>query len=155
MAPRNHITDIFKWINTHDNDKDVCWEWLGAFSGRDERGYFTYEGVRRQAHHVTYELFEYPNGSIEKGMVHRHVCDHSWCCNPFHIEPGSQSDNERDKYRRDRAGYPVDVVKEILRWRKLGATAKTIAEHIHKTFGLQISESGIQKVSRGARRKEA
>jgi len=155
MGRTNQPPDVFKFIDTHNNDPSRCWEWVGHLAGRDGRGYFSCGGVRRLAFHVAYELFGSPNGVVVAGMVHRHKCDNHVCCNPFHIEPGTRGNNEDDKYARDRQGYPLNVVREIRRWNRLGAQYQTIADHINRTFGFNISASGVGKIARGNRRTQS
>lgn len=41
-------------------------------------------------------------GEIPKGMVIRHKCDNSHCCNIKHLEIGTSSDNVRDMIIRNR-----------------------------------------------------
>lgn len=155
MGKSNQPYDVFKFINTHDNDPSVCWEWLGVLGGRDGRGYFSLDGKKVLAHRLVYQLF---NGEIPPGLVIRHTCDNQVCCNPKHLEIGSQSQNETDKYLRGRAGYPLHVVTEInreLRRAKregINITDREIVEHIKRKFNLDISRSGVGRVRRGDRR---
>lgn len=151
MGRSNTLADVFKFIDTHGNDPDVCWEWTGHKGGRDGRGYFTVEGRRELAYRVVWRIFK---GEIPEGKIIRHSCDNPLCCNIVHLDLGTQSDNEGDKYERDRAGYTHEVLKRIRRYDKLGMTYRGIADQINKELDLKIHFSGVGKVLRGERRQK-
>jgi HNH endonuclease len=146
----NRPDDVFRSINTHGNDPNVCWEWVGTTGGRDHRGYIAIEGRKYLAHRVVFELF-YP-GVLQPKQVVRHKCDNPICCNPFHLEPGSRGDNESDKYAHDRQGYPKDVVLEIRRLAQFDMSDAKIVAWIKNKYDLKVSRSGVQKVKAGDRR---
>ena len=82
---------------------DECWPWTGKMASggygsiRDEDGRMT------RTHRVAWRL---ANGPIPDGLMIRHSCDNPPCCNPRHLAPGTQLDNMRDMYRRQRANHP-------------------------------------------------
>lgn len=70
-----------------------CWEWLGATG----KGYGKIwaprsSGLRKclATHRVAYEAVV---GPIPKGLALDHLCRNRACCNPFHLEPVSLSEN--------------------------------------------------------------
>lgn len=146
MPRKNVPEDVFRFIDTHGNDPEVCWEWTGYASGRDGRGYLALDGKRRLAYHIVYELV---NGDIPKGHVIRHKCDNPLCCNPTHLELGTQGDNEKDKYTRDRWGYPNDMILEMRRLRKFGMSFRKIAERVSDKFECTVSHTGVAKILNG------
>lgn len=89
-----------------------CWEYTGT---RDREGYgrFYVRGPHlnrqkgRRAHRVAWEI---TNGPIPHGLIVRHRCDNPPCCNPDHLELGTQADNMRDRSERGNApqgeGHP-------------------------------------------------
>lgn len=82
---------------------DGCWEWQRA---KLPAGYGQISiGRQRQdyAHRVSYQIF---HGEIPNGMVVRHRCDNPSCCNPEHLEVGTQKDNMRDCKSRGRMVMP-------------------------------------------------
>lgn len=149
MVKANSLVDVFKYINTHGNDTSVCWEWTGSTGGRDGRGYFSVSNKKLQAHRIVYTIF---NGEIAAGMVIRHKCDNPICCNPEHLVIGTRSQNELDKYERDRAGFSHEMIAQIRRNAKLGLSYVKNAEIINKKFNTQITASGVGKIVRGERR---
>lgn len=92
-----------------------CWPFTLA-TNKDNRPYFRVDGKNLLAYRITYELV-HGEGSLD-GLVARHKCDNEICCNPHHIEPGTQQDNVRDMQERERHGLPHHVVRAI---RKLAA----------------------------------
>ncbi len=74
MGKSNEAADVFRYIDTKDNDTDQCWPWQGALGGRDGRGYFPVKGKKYLAHRLVYSIFY---GDIPDGMVVRHKCDNT------------------------------------------------------------------------------
>lgn len=151
MSRRNQPVDVFKSINTHGNNPDVCWEWTGSTGGRDGRGYFTLAGRKRLAYRVVYELI---HGEIQDDtLVIRHKCDNPICCNPMHLELGTRGQNEKDKYKRDRFGMTHEMIKAIHRYRRLGMTYVSIADNVNKQFDTNITANAVGRIVRGERRR--
>lgn len=86
------------WQKVQHSDSG-CWEWLGS---RDGGGYGMFQyGSRdsRRAHRVAWEL---TNGEIPTGMFVLHSCDYPPCVNPAHLRLGTNSDNMKDMWARNR-----------------------------------------------------
>lgn len=84
--------------------KSGCWNWTRALCGyrcAEGGGYgvFSFMGTRYLAHRAAYLAF---NGPITNGLQVRHKCDNSRCCNPEHLELGTQQENVNDCVTRDR-----------------------------------------------------
>jgi len=84
---------------------DGCWEWQGCTS----EGYGSINepgrgGKKWRTHRYSWVLHngEIPKGDGAHGVVVRHKCDNRLCVNPDHLELGSQSDNVKDMYKRNR-----------------------------------------------------
>ncbi len=99
------------WASTPERviGPDDCWPWDGA------QGQFEYGRVRTGgrsegligAHRAVMELMDradYLPGTApdRSGLVVRHGCDNPLCCNPRHLEWGTQADNVGDMIRRGR-----------------------------------------------------
>lgn len=79
-----------------------CWIWIGAKS-RGERGggygslYF--KGESKQAHRVVYEILVRRYKPLAPHRTLDHVkargCATNLCCNPAHLQPVSQGENNR------------------------------------------------------------
>ena len=67
-----------------------CWLWEGA---TDEKGYgLVYTDRSRRAHRVVYERIR---GPIPEGLQLDHLCAVKPCVNPAHLEPVTNSENQR------------------------------------------------------------
>ncbi len=88
------------WVNIRRRPTG-CWEWVGSLNsdgyGRLRAG--NRDGHRWLAHRLAYHLLVEP---IPDGLMVRHKCDNPPCCNPSHLELGTNADNMRDRNERDR-----------------------------------------------------
>lgn len=161
MGKSNQPADVFRFIDTKDNDTTKCWPWTGSLGGRDGRGYITINGKKELSYRVVYELF---NGPLTEGQVVRHECDNPQCCNPTHLVTGTRRDNELDKYKRGRAGVPLHIVTEIHRLRReakrggLSVSNKYIADTVNARYGTNMAQSTVSRIlsgtSRAAQKKQ-
>lgn len=126
MPKKNIPTDVFKSIDMHGGDKDVCWEWKGRVNKKDNRPYFTVNGKRRPSYCIVLELAT--GEKQETGKVACHSCDNSICCNPHHLRWDSHQSNMDDMVERDRHGLPKTVVRAIQGLLSKGKTHSSIAE---------------------------
>lgn len=76
-----------------DTNGTGCWIWSGALSN----GYGSTWGGRsvRQAVSVHKFVFETLVGPVPPGLELDHLCRNRACCNPDHLEPVSQLENNR------------------------------------------------------------
>jgi hypothetical protein len=125
MTRANKPTDVFKRINMHKGDENVCWEWTGSLNRSDGRPYYTVSGHRRLAYSVVLELV---SGDVGEGRIVLHSCDNPICCNPNHLTYGTHQDNMNDMKERDRHGLPKVVIRAILRLRAEGRSQQDIAD---------------------------
>lgn len=102
---RGSLPDRF-WRQVDRRGKEECWPWLGK---SQVKGYGTIglggrSGGKMLAHRVAWVLSQgdIPDAEGHHGLVVRHSCDNPLCCNPAHLEIGSQADNVRDMDRRGR-----------------------------------------------------
>lgn len=116
-----------------------CWPWLRSRQSSGH-GRFSIRGRHMQAHRVAYEL---TRGPIPDGMLVRHLCSNPPCCNPNHLEIGTQTDNMRDMVeagrstansRNARAKLTEENVRAAIHMRRAGMTLK----HIAKLFGVHL-----------------
>lgn len=76
---------------------DECWPWLG--SKANGYGHLAIRGKFIQATHAVYCL---ATGKLPKHQI-LHSCDNPPCCNPKHLEDGTQKKNLADRGVRGRA----------------------------------------------------
>jgi HNH endonuclease len=83
------------WALVDRGGPEDCWPWLGT-PNRYGYGRFTLNerGARRQiaAHRVAYTLLV---GEVPHGLTLDHLCRHTMCVNPAHMEPVTNSENMR------------------------------------------------------------
>lgn len=90
-----------------------CWQWLGD---KNANGYGRISlGAKGAgsvlAHRIVWEAHN--KASIPAGMVVMHTCDTPSCVNPRHLKLGTQADNMRDMYAKDRGygGFSVAPIR--------------------------------------------
>jgi hypothetical protein len=78
-----------------------CWEWTGARMNAAWHGQWrSSEGKHELAHRAAWRLFV---GPIPDGLQVLHRCDNPVCVNPSHLFLGTQADNCRDMWAKNRA----------------------------------------------------
>lgn len=139
--------DLF-WKKVEKSGADACWVWRGA-KNENNYGRVNIDGKLYFAHRFAWEL---ANGrSVPDGLVIRHTCDNSLCCNPAHLLAGTQTENIRDMEMRERANrnglrtrkFTKEQVLEIVKLNSDGAGKKAIG----KMFG--VSATCIMDILRG------
>lgn len=71
-------------------EKNGCWNWTAALS--NGYGILGVQGESRRAHRVVYLLLR---GEIAEGLHLDHLCRNRRCCNPDHLEPVTNQENNR------------------------------------------------------------
>jgi len=86
------------WSRVAKAGKDECWLWTGRLS-KTGYGRFCWDGVKRLAHRVAYQL----TFGVDPGqLMVMHKCDVPACCNPNHLSLGTALDNNRDMINKGR-----------------------------------------------------
>jgi hypothetical protein len=80
-------------------DTTGCWEWNG-FRNANGYGLFWLNGKQQRVH--KFSLERKLGRNFEQFEVTRHMCNNPCCCNPDHLEVGTQADNIQDKIDSDR-----------------------------------------------------
>ena len=75
-----------------------CWEWQGSGSSTGY-GDLHYEGQHWLVHRFIYTRVK---GEIPPGLIIWHSCDNRKCCNPVHLNLGTQKQNMLDKEMKGR-----------------------------------------------------
>ncbi|WIV66567.1 hypothetical protein [Natrialbaceae archaeon AArc-T1-2] len=136
-------------------DREACWEWT---AGTDRYGYGQFfvgsltppNGDTDIAHRVAYRLWH--NVVHIEGECLMHECDNRRCCNPHHLQAGSQQENidqaseqghmsVKGVDRKD--GFSEDEIREI---RRLNDDPDWVQAEIAEEF--DVSTTAISKIVR-------
>jgi hypothetical protein len=123
------------WAKVNKGGPDDCWLWTGALSS-DGYGRFNVGGRNLTASRLAYEL---TYGTLPSNIMACHKCDNPPCCNPNHLFPGSNSENQRDMVAKNRgnkahgeaqpkAKLTAAVVIEIRKLRDQGYTQDRLSQ---------------------------
>lgn len=136
------------WSKVEVSRSGVCWPWRAK--SKHDHGYGVFQlpmhGGTVKAHRFAWLL---TNGQIPEGQVVRHTCDNPPCCNPNHLELGSQADNVADMHERSRRTYKSSLDAEAVeKIRARSASGETIAAI---AASLNLSASYISMLISGHR----
>lgn len=81
-------------------------------------------------------LYQKKYGKIPKGMVIRHLCNNSWCCNIEHLKIGTYKENAQDmiKCGRSQLGKP-------------NLSARGVKNNSHKLTNKEVKEIYLSPLS--------
>lgn len=101
LPPLETIDAELFWALVDIRKPEECWEWQGGLSGqgRHRRGVFTVGYRSCQATRLSFYLTHQQD---PLNLVVRHKCDNPPCCNPHHLELGTQKQNIQDAVLRGR-----------------------------------------------------
>lgn len=128
------------WDKVNKAGPDDCWEWQ-AYKTRLGYGSFKFDGKTQLTHRMAYLLTV---GDIPTGQKVRHKCDNRACCNPAHLELGTQLENMRDMMQRQRRQYKLspELVRKAREMKDLGLGVCAIGREIgvsHSTISNLLS----------------
>lgn len=85
-----------------------CWNWTGPADGH-KYGHVLVDGKMQKTHRLALAAVE---GPLTEGLVVRHLCHNTLCCNPKHLKEGTQKENYNDSLAKHmEARYvPVQVL---------------------------------------------
>lgn len=130
-----------------------CWEFSG--STRSGYGRMRYMGKTISLHREAYKQFK---GEIPEGLSVLHHCDNRCCCNPDHLYLGTQADNIKDIFARNRQKSPIGMRNGNAKLTDIRAKmAKFLCSkgYPYKEIGslFDVNEETIGSVARGHRWK--
>lgn len=112
---REGVVDLDLWVRNHINksyyikassleevrlcvlnhtveNSTGCWIWQGSVN-HSGYGMLNFNSKRTRVHRLSYTAFK---GDIPEGLLIRHRCHTKRCCNPLHLEVGTNKDNMKD-----------------------------------------------------------
>lgn len=87
------------WKYVDRSSSNECWLWKGGVTNRGYGKFYDGE-VTVGAHRFSWEISR--KCSVPEGKFILHLCDNPLCVNPDHLYYGMQSDNMKDRFKRDR-----------------------------------------------------
>lgn len=126
--------------NTVENHEG-CWVW----AARTQNGYgvVSLKGESIGVHRMSYEVFV---GPIPEGLLIRHRCHNRRCCNPLHLESGTDYDNWLDSLVDGRTSIAEQdgsdnimsklTEKQVYEIREKYKTGKFLAKELAEQYGV-------------------
>lgn len=96
--PDSIATDISAqdrfWAKVEIGMPEDCWMWKGnrTTSKGHRYGVWRYQEYTFKPHRIAYRL---KVGMIPDGLTIDHLCGEKMCCNPWHLQPVTQSENSK------------------------------------------------------------
>jgi hypothetical protein len=135
-----------------DRIKDECWEWSGNLG--HGYGIFLYRGKSFRAHRLAITFLAHKEIPADKIVMH--LCHNKLCCNPSHLQIGTEHENITMDYRdgkRDARGEGNGRSKlgkkDILKIRKLYDTGKATITELALKYS--VNDSYVSKVCKRKR----
>ena len=135
------------WDKVNVQGPDDCWEWQSPSKSNSGYGIVRVKGKTVGANRRAYQL---RYGEIPEGMVVRHKCDNKLCCNPHHLEVGTQKDNIHDSIKRDLHGTCRLTTQQVAEIRKkLAEVVKPYGANarLAKEYGVNVTT--IERIKYG------
>lgn len=143
MGKKNAVTILDKmsvndkerfWSKVDIKSEEECWTWKDGLQ-KNGYGYLSVggrSGKNIPAHRIAKTLSI--GEEIPDGLVVMHSCDNPPCCNPGHLECGTQTDNIKDMVNKGRSATSFSCAK--LDWdivdtiRQSSLTGKELSEQL-------------------------
>jgi len=94
------------WAKVQKAGDDECWNWQACRTGAKALGWYGRFALRKRrfyAHRVAWCLARgFPVDYLTDRLAVMHTCDNPTCCNPRHLELGTQLENIQDMIRKSR-----------------------------------------------------
>jgi hypothetical protein len=126
------------WSKVLIQTEDECWPWIAS---KDSRGYGMFSmprGSTKMIRANRFVLMTKEGFDIPLERVSRHLCNNTSCCNPKHIEGGTQNDNVEDY--RIIGGHKTNAMKIA----KIKSIDEVERMKVLRSQGLQLSEIAAQ-----------
>ncbi len=149
------MSTIKEWFDTrYVKDESGCWLWQGHLSNKGygmvgQTALAVKQYGTRLAHRISYMLV---HGKIPSSTAVMHVCDVPLCVNPEHLCSGTQLDNMRDMWRKNRGKrgddhYNAKLNTEQVKWVKLKLSLGRSCRSLARTLG--VSHQLISDIKQG------
>jgi hypothetical protein len=130
------------WRKVEKKSENECWTWLGSKTPKGYGSIIKDDGSKKKigAHRASYIINK---GEIPDGLYILHSCDNTSCVNPNHLRAGTQSENIKEAFDKDRKTQPILFGEEnpkskltIEQVKFIKANPQLGHKHIADMFGL-------------------
>lgn len=94
------------WAKVKRGRPDEFWPWTACTTGAKSLGWYGRFALRRKryyAHRVAWcAARHWPIEYLTDDHAIMHTCDNPLCCNPAHLQLGTQAENVKDMIRKNR-----------------------------------------------------
>lgn len=104
-SPPKNLSLLQRLMAKVEIGESDCWIWRGSVNNQGY-GYIGIDYKKKLVHRLSWELHF---GPIPEGMLMCHKCDVPVCVNPGHLFTGTNADNIRDMFKKDRNGWTTRV----------------------------------------------
>lgn len=142
--PTFRITDLPERMQSKIQVVDDCWIWTGATNPKGYGSMSVSKNASALAHRVSYEA---TRGSIPAGLQIDHLCRHTSCVNPAHLEPVTNAENMRRRYAEQThcaKGHPLSGENLRLSPKRDGSTRRACVT-CQKSYYLAFKERRLIK----------
>lgn len=136
------------------DDETGCWVWKAGVSS-EGYGRARFNRKVTYVHRLSYQLSK---GEITRGLLIRHSCHNTRCCNPEHLSTGTDRDNYHDSKNAHRDGdmkqsknwiidgWIYDNIKDAVSF--TGISKNSICKYsINGVFDVEAYRKGCQKAN--------
>jgi hypothetical protein len=131
ISPTNVLERL--WRNSTGELDDECWIFNGSSSKAGHIRIRLDNKKRMMVHRLAYEAHHAE--PIPEGLQVNHHCDNPACFNPRHLYLGTQTDNMRDRSKRNRFNASKKITKEQSDFIK---TSDKSAQELAKMFSVTV-----------------
>jgi len=118
-----------------------CWNWQGT-RNLDGRGRIDLGGKKWLATHISWMLLY---GDVPYGLHVMHRCNNPTCVNPFHLVPGTASQNAKDAVRDGLIPLKLTLeARELIRTSALPITQLALIFDISVDYAQRIKTNSIK-----------
>lgn len=132
------------WSHVDIRGAEECWPWKRACT--HGYGRFSVGGRRGRLAIASRVAYEIKNGPLPIGAEVLHSCDNPPCCNPAHLNAGTQSQNMAEMVQRGRSAKQKLTARQIRAIRRARAAGSRVVD-LAAQYG--VTPSNVSQITTG------